>query len=426
MVSLYGRSSAFLSPTSLFGSNLRPSPPAPLFINPLLFDLLLVLHARGPPWNVAQCPNLRGGPRVPSPPTVPLTTRLNFSISRPAAVVPTISASPTSPCRRGSHPHKLIEVVFAAVFVPASVPPTAATALPPPVLATSRTTVIVTSVFAQLPTIAPLPDTAPHPATTVATPLYTTVTQLFTTVPISSPDSPSSTPHPAAADTTGTLTTYSHATNAVYSASRSGSSSSRVSSARPSGSDVPSSHPTSHKAKNNTGKYVGWAIGGFFLFLLLSSFISAWRKHRKFVRTRPRGSVFIGSRLSDGLSTPPKRSLSQALMHSVSNGSFDAYALCHTPPRSPASVYLPASHQSHPESLLVTRARGYSAASPTHSRPLPQTPQTKYCMNEKDVPVDPHEYSRHSPFGVSSSGSSTGTTTTVLAGRRWDIADEAQ
>jgi hypothetical protein len=144
------------------------------------------------------------------------------------------------------------------------------------------------------------------------------------------------------------------------------------------------------------------------------------------VRKRPRGSIFIGSKLSDGQSSPQKRSMAQALMHSVSNSSFDAYAMSNTPPTSPPPVFLNGCQQSHPD--LLNRARGFSPSS-LPVRPLPPTPSTKYTVHEDDaiffphVPpaVDPHDYSPHeySPFGVSSSGSSTLTTTDP----RWHSGD---
>ncbi|KAJ6593863.1 hypothetical protein B0H19DRAFT_1092341 [Mycena capillaripes] len=110
--------------------------------------------------------------------------------------------------------------------------------------------------------------------------------------------------------------------------------------------------------------------------------------------------------------------MAQALMRSVSNSSFDAYALSNSPPTSPAPVYFHGSQQSHPD--LLNRARGFSPSPLPTIRPLPPTPSTKYPVHEDDpvffphVPpaVDPHEYSPHdySPLGVSSSGSSTQTT----------------
>lgn len=151
-----------------------------------------------------------------------------------------------------------------------------------------------------------------------------------------------------------------------------------------------------------------------FFLTLISSFFSAYRKHRKFVRKRPRGSIFIGAGLSDGQSSPRKQSMAQTLMRSVSNRSFDAYALSNTPPTSPAPVYLNGSQHSHSD--VLNRARGFSP-SPIHIRPLPPTPSPKHTIHEAEDAVffsnvppaaDPHEYS-HSPFGVSSSGSSTQT-----------------
>nr|GAT57662.1 predicted protein [Mycena chlorophos] len=260
-------------------------------------------------------------------------------------------------------PTAAISIVQTTVFVPETAP----------TLAPTTTTVVVTSV-------------APPPAPTTASPTaaYTTITQVLTTVPVaaSSQTTAQSSAHetPTDPDTTSTtLTSYFHTTSTSAKAS---SFSARSSSTHIGPSAVPS--PTvQHKPKSSlTGKIVGYSVGGFFLLLLLSSFFSAWRKRRQYVRKRPRASTFtgIGSKLSDGESTPPKRSMAQTLMRSVSQSSFDAYALCGSPPTTPLPVY------PHPDSLLVTRGPGI--------RPLPPTP------------TPPKDDERRSPFGVSSSGSS--------------------
>ncbi|KAJ7497257.1 hypothetical protein FB451DRAFT_1210632 [Mycena latifolia] len=301
------------------------------------------------------------------------------SVSR--ASIPIISAAPS------------------AVVTPASVSPALTTAQPPPTPPLS--TVVVTSILASIP-----PTIVSTPTPILPTAVYTTVTQVLTTIPTSSPE-PFTAPQ---GTTSGTLTSniqVGATTTAGYSSSRS-SSFSRSSAARASASNsLESPRPHTGKPKSNVGKYVGYAIGAVFFLTLMSSFFSAYRKHRKYVRRRPRGSIFIGARLSDGQISPQKRSMAQALMRSVSNRSFDAYALSNTPPTSPAPVF-----QSHPE---LHGARGISP-SPIPIRPLPPTPSPKYTINEEDAvfypqmpPVDPREYSPYSPFGASSSGSSTQT-----------------
>ncbi|KAJ7072361.1 hypothetical protein C8F01DRAFT_1298676 [Mycena amicta] len=94
----------------------------------------------------------------------------------------------------------------------------------------------------------------PPPATTAPTAVYTTITQVLTTVPVAA--LPTTTIHETPADTTSTtLTTYVHTTAAGFSKT---TSSARSSSVRTGPSPAPSSNPTLlHKAKSNTGKYVG-------------------------------------------------------------------------------------------------------------------------------------------------------------------------
>ncbi|KAJ7725861.1 hypothetical protein DFH07DRAFT_249708 [Mycena maculata] len=316
-----------------------------------------------------------------------------------------------------SRPIPTFSATSATIVAPASVPPpTLATTQPPPV-----STVIVTSTLA--PTPVPVPATTTLPIIPTATAVYTTVTQVLTTTPNSSPGLPTgltiSTP---GGTTSSNFFTTIETTSAQYTPTRS-SSFSRSSSARASASSLQSSSPSSHKPSSNVvGKYVGYAIGAVFFLTLISSFISAYRKHRKFVKKRPRGSTFIGARLSDGQNSTRKMSMAQALMRSVSNRSFDAYALSDTPPTSPAPVYLGGNQHSHSD--VLNRARGFST-SPIHTRPLPPTPSPKYTTHEEDPfffphvpPADPHEHS-HSPFGVSSSGSSTQTSTDP----RWPLGD---
>lgn len=280
------------------------------------------------------------------------------------------------------------------------------------------------------------------------TAVYTTVTQVLTTVGTSTPILAYTTPRETAAGTTAALLTNSintvlvGTTGAVYGPKSSSGSFARSASSsgtRSTASAVHSSVPTVHKPKSNTGKYVGYAIGAgeaifslslshdrnfpVFFLTLISSFISAYRKHRKYVKKRPRGSIFTGSKLSDGQNSPRKPSMAQALMRSVSNKSFDAYALSNTPPASPAPVYLNGNQQSHPD--IINRARGFlPSTSPLPIRPLPPTPTSaKFPVLEDDAvfyphapsPVDVHEYS---PFGVSSSGSSTQT-----SDLRWQSGD---
>ncbi|KAF7321265.1 C2H2-type domain-containing protein [Mycena kentingensis (nom. inval.)] len=291
------------------------------------------------------------------PPTRRDVTR---SASKPAVDVPTVSVSPTT------------------VFIPETVAP----APPPP---PPTTTVVVTSV------LAPPPPTA---ATAAPTAVFTTVTQVLSTVPfVAAPPAtaPTATHETHADMTSTTFTTLVHTTTAGGGGNAKSSPSARsTSSARIGPSAAPStSSPHAHKAKSNIGKYVGYAIGGFFLLLLVSSFFSAWRKHRKYVRKRPRGSIFIGSKLSDGESTPPKRSMAQTLRMSVSNSSFDAYALCRTPPATPLPVYRA---DLHPESLQSTIVRGRGGQ---QIRPLPPTPTPQPRDDEQQQP------SRHSPSGSS-------------------------
>ncbi|KAJ6586884.1 hypothetical protein DFH09DRAFT_1359379 [Mycena vulgaris] len=285
--------------------------------------------------------------------------------------------------------------LFAAVFAPASVPPTTTTTQPPPA---SVATVTITSTLA--PVSAP-----PAPTTKTSTPtptpplptgkwfsVYATVTQVLTTTPTLTTGPSLNAPHET---TSGTLASIIPVwtTNAGYSLSRS-SSFSRSSAARASASALEPPSPSPHKPKSNTGKYVGYAIGAVFFLTLISSFFSAYRKHRKFMRKRPRGSIFIGAGLSAGQRSPQERSMAQALMRSVSNSSFDAYALSDTPPTSPAPVFRP---------------RGFSP-SPIPIRPLPPTPSPKYTIHEDDALFyAPNERSQYSPFGASSSGSSTQT-----------------
>lgn len=280
------------------------------------------------------------------------------SVSR--ASVPLISAAPSD------------------AQTPASVPPPPTTAQPPP----APVTIVVTSILPPAP--------ASTPTTTSATAVYTTITHVLTTIPTSSPMPILTAPRET---TSGSIV------QAVTT-----STPSRSSTARASASSLGSAGP--HKPKNNLiGKYIGYAIGAVFFLTLISSFFSAWRKHRKYVRRRPRGSTFVGTRLSSGQSSPQKRSMSQALMpRSASNRSFDAYALFTTSPTSPAPVY-----PSH--SQLLIRSRELSV-SPTMVRPLPPTPSPNYTIRSEDAtfyPVDPREYSQYSPFGASSSGSSTQT-----------------
>ncbi|KAJ7462248.1 hypothetical protein B0H11DRAFT_102228 [Mycena galericulata] len=318
----------------------------------------------------------------------PRAVSQNTSISRP---IPTLS--PTAP----------------AVVTPASVAPPLTTAQP-------VSTVIIISTLAPNPPPAPALTTSPPPIIPTATAVYTTVTQVFTTIPTPSPAFTISTPRGTDSETSSIFISILGTTNAGYGYSPPRSSSfSRASTVKPSASSLPSSSHSSRKtvSKSDIGKYVGYAIGAVFFLTLISSFFSAYRKHRKFVRKRPRGSIFIGAGLSDGQSSPRKQSMAQALMRSVSNRSFDAYALSNTPPRSPAPVYLSGSQHSHSD--VLNRARGFSP-SPSHVRPLPPTPSPKHTIHEEDAvffphvpPADPHEYS-HSPFGVSSSGSSTQTT----------------
>ncbi|KAF8210192.1 hypothetical protein K438DRAFT_1809143 [Mycena galopus ATCC 62051] len=316
--------------------------------------------------------------------------------------------------------------VAPTISLPASVAPTPVTvqAAPAPV-----TTVVVTSVLAPI-----APTTTSSPAPVVQTAVYTTVTQVFTTTPVQAYTTPHvSTSTPAAApaatspDTGLVGTALVGTTGAVYGPPKSSSGSftrpaSSASAARSSASIVHSSTPALHKPKSNTGKYVGYAIGAVFFLTLISSFISAYRKHRKYVKKRPRGSIFIGSKFSDGESSPRKPSMAQALMRSVSNRSFDAYALSNTPPTSPAPVYLNGSQQSHSD---ILNRRGFSPSTSPLPRPLPPTPTSaKFPPIQEDdpvfyphvpSPVDPREYS---PFGVSSSGSSTQT-----SDLRWQSGD---
>ncbi|KAJ7132788.1 hypothetical protein C8R43DRAFT_1023357 [Mycena crocata] len=309
-----------------------------------------------------------------------------------------------------------------AVFTPVSAPPTLATVAPP-------TTVIVTSTLAPSPLT---PATTSSPALITATAVILTTTQV-TTIPGPLP----STPRGTVIETPSILTSIVQpATTNVASHPLKSSSFPKSSAVRATASATHSSSPTARKAKSNVGKYVGYAIGAgapifssnliivitvplVFFLTLISSFFSAYRKHRKYVRKRPRGSIFIGGRLSAGQNSPQKRSMAQALMRSVSNSSFDAYALSNSPPTSPAPVFLGGSQHSQPDMLY--RARGFSPSSTI--RPLPATPSPKYTIHEDDAvfyphvpPVDPHEYS---PFGVSSSGSSTQTSTDP----RWQLGD---
>ncbi|KAJ7287573.1 hypothetical protein C8J57DRAFT_1460845 [Mycena rebaudengoi] len=188
---------------------------------------------------------------------------------------------------------------------------------------------------------------------------------------------------------------------------------SRSSSARASATNAVTSSPSlrsHHVSKSDIGRYTGMAIGAVFVLTLISSFFSAWWKHRKYVRTRPRGSIFVGTKLSDGQHSPQKRSMSQILMHSVSDSSFDAYAMSNTPPTTPASVsFMPSSpHSGSQQSHLdLNRGRAFSP-SPVPIRPLPPTPSPKYAMHEEDTifyahtpPLDPRGFS---PFGASPPG----------------------
>ncbi|KAF7361927.1 C2H2-type domain-containing protein [Mycena venus] len=323
------------------------------------------------------------------------------SVSRPAGNTPTPSVVPTSLSNIEDLVGKTHTGFHSQLFsflLP--LPPTPVTGQAAPV-----STVIVTSILAPI-----VPATTSSPAPVVPTAVFTTVTQVLTTVGTSTPVPAYTAPHTTAAPTNSVDTALVGTTGAVYGPPRSSSGSfaraASSSTARASASVVHSSTPVAHKPKSNTGKYVGYAIGAVFFLTLISSFISAYRKHRKYVRKRPRGSIFIGSKLSDGQSSPQKRSMAQALMRSVSNTSFDAYALSNTPPTSPPPVYLNGSQQAPPD---INRARGFSpSTSPIPPRPLPPTPTSiKYPIHEEDSvfyphvpsPVDPHEYS---PSGISS------------------------
>ncbi|KAJ6499340.1 hypothetical protein C8R45DRAFT_113038 [Mycena sanguinolenta] len=338
------------------------------------------------------------------------------SVSRPVGNLSTTSVVPTT------------------VFLPASAAPTVVTVQ---AASAPASTVIVTSILTPIP-----PATTSTPAPVPTTAVYTTVTQVFTTTPVPAYTAPhvSAT---AAPPTDSFDTALVGTTGAVYgspkSSSGSFSRSTSSSAARSSASAVHSSVPPPHKPKSNTGKYVGYAIGAgetltrsslaititcsVFFLTLISSFISAYRKHRKYVRKRPRGSIFIpSSKLLDGDRKP---SMAQALMRSVSNRSFDAYALSNTPPTSPAPAYFTGGQQTHTD--ILNRARGFAPTSPLPVRPLPPTPSsTKYLAHEDDPVFYPHvsspiERRQHSPFGVSSSGSSTQTTDL-----RWQPGDYRQ
>ncbi|KAJ7188313.1 hypothetical protein C8R46DRAFT_1054351 [Mycena filopes] len=247
-----------------------------------------------------------------------------------------------------------VDIPTSRFFLPASAPQAPPSAQPPPA---PVSTVIITSLAPNPPTTATLPA-APTP--TAVTTIITQV-QVLTAVPTPTP-SPgfTSTARGTDKDMTAVPTNIAGTSNAVYGPPRSTSL----------------SRSSPHKPKSNVGKYVGYAIGAVFFLTLISSFYSAYRKHRKY-----------------------------ALMRSVSNSSFDAYALSNSPPTSPSPVFLNGSQQTH--------TRGFSP-SPLPIRPLPPTPMMKYA-HEDDSVFFPHvpraaDAPEYSAFGVSSSGSSTQTT----------------
>ncbi|KAJ6475328.1 hypothetical protein C8R47DRAFT_1143081 [Mycena vitilis] len=352
----------------------------------------LLMRRRGSATLWMPLPLRRGSFIAPGPSLSPLFPTMQpralsqiTSVSRAAGNIPTLSVAPTT------------------VFVPASVPPTPATVQLPP------TTVIVTSILAPAPNP---PATTSTPAPVIPTAVFTTVTHVFTTTtpgtsPVTLPAfTTSTTPRDITTSSTTLVGTDLVGTSgAVYGPPKSGTLS-RSSAARSSASAsaLPTYSPSPHKPKSNVGKYVGYAIGAVFFLTLISSFFSAYRKHRKYVRKRPRGSIFNGG-LSGGQSSPQKRSMAQALMRSVSNTSFDAYALSNSPPTSPAPVFLNGSRQLH-----LDRSRGFTPSPNPTIRPLPPTP-TKYTHDDDAVffphvppAVDVHDYSPrdYSPFGIAS------------------------
>ncbi|CAK5281516.1 unnamed protein product [Mycena citricolor] len=373
MVRLYGGSLGFLTPTNLFGSiprlALKNSCPSHCsFIAPALTPWF---------WRMVRMQR-----RVASQDV--------SSASRPAAIISTsLSVASTTSVSTPS---------------PATTTSTSKPLPPPP-----ATTIVITSTLAASPP--PITSSSTHTqqqaATTSANAVYTTVTtQVLTTIPSPSPiETPTST---TASDSSfifssaTTVPTASPSFVPVYGTTRDasslhGSSTRSSASARASSSSTPLPN-SAHKSKSNVGKYVGYAIGGVFLLLFISSFISAYRKHRKYIKRRPRGTVFA-DKLSSG---QEKRSIAQAIMHSVSNSSFDAYALCTTPPASPTPAFVNGRQQVTRPDILPTHVRSMSGKD---VRPLPATP-TKY-EDPIFFPRAPVEHSRYSPFGLSSSGSST-------------------
>ncbi|KAJ7647370.1 hypothetical protein FB45DRAFT_893268 [Roridomyces roridus] len=251
---------------------------------------------------------------------------------------------------------------------------------------------------------------APPPNPVISTAVYTTatvVTQVFATSPTPTTSLALTviTESEDAGTTSPILSNVAASSSSVHSLPRSSSSASRSSTARATATALPSSSDGHKVSKSEIGKYVGYAIGAVFFLTLISSFISAWRKHRKFVKKRPRGAIFTGASLSGGQNSPVKRSISQALMRSVSNRSFDAYALPvsnPTTPTTPTPAFFPGSQHTHSD--VLNRARGFS--------PTPAAyPSPKYTTSPS--PEDPFahpadQYSSQSVY-AGSSGSSTRT-----------------
>ncbi|KAK7057227.1 hypothetical protein R3P38DRAFT_1167380 [Favolaschia claudopus] len=243
-----------------------------------------------------------------------------------------------------------------------------------------------------------------------ASAVHTTIAQILSTT------TPSTTVHRASRTTTASPSSIDTAlvgtTGTIDSLPNTSSSLRSTSSAVAAPSVTMSLAPVVHKSKN-IGKYVGYTIGAVFLFALLSSFLSTYRRHRRYMRKRPRPSVFTGTSISNTqLNVSRKSSFAQALMRSVSTRSFDAYALTNGPP--PLPPYLGGSQ---PSSLDITTQGGRPVLPVSRPyRPLPPTPIQRHSVcagnpvvfhsNVPPPTVDPRNCSPHVLFSSGNSQTS--------------------